>query len=302
MKKIIIFGSNGFLGTHLKEKLEDEIVGVNIRQQNWKETVPKSAEVFINCIGKAHDHMGTATVQDFYYANDELVKVLFEKFLKSDAQLFIHISSIAAVEENERWETITEKSDCRPVSFYGKSKRAAEKFLLNQTIPDGKKIIILRPTMIHGEGDKGNLKLLYAIIARGIPYPLGSYKNSRSFTAADNVAFVIDEIIKQKSTVTSGLYNLCDDMPLSTARVIEIIGKVRGKKPHILLIPRFIINTLAKVGDITSLPFNSKRLIKMTSNLVVSNAKIKSALGIERLPISAEDGVEKTIKSFSEKQ
>lgn len=156
--------------------------------------------------------------------------------------------------------------------------------------------------MIHGKGDKGNLKLLYAIIASGMPYPLGSYNNSRSFTTADNVAFVINEIIKQKSTVTSGIYNLCDDMPLSTTRVIEIIGKVRGKKTHILLIPRFIINTLAKVGDITSLPFNSRRLRKMTSNLVVSNDKIKLALGIKQLPVAAEDGMQQTIQSFSKKQ
>ena len=107
MIKTLLFGSNGFLGSHLQSKLEGEVIGVNIRQQNWKGNIPDDANVFVNCIGKAHDHKGTATEHDFYFANYELVKVLFEEFLKSSAQLFIHISSIAAVEENERTEFLT---------------------------------------------------------------------------------------------------------------------------------------------------------------------------------------------------
>ena len=181
MGDIFLFGASGFLGSHLQSKLEGEVIGVNIRQQNWQENIPDDANVFINCIGKAHEHNGTATEHDFYFANYELVKVLFEEFLKSNAQIFIHISSIAAVEENERKEVLTENSVGNPQSHYGKSKKAAEEYLLKQSLPSGKKIFILRPTMIHGEGDKGNLTLLYKIISKGIPYPLGAFKNSRTF-------------------------------------------------------------------------------------------------------------------------
>ena len=128
MIKTLLFGSNGFLGSHLQSKLDGEVIGVNIRQQNWQENIPDDANVFINCIGKAHDHNGTATEHDFYFANYELVKVLFEEFLKSNAQIFIHISSIAAVEENERKEVLTENSVGNPQSHYGKSKIAAEEY------------------------------------------------------------------------------------------------------------------------------------------------------------------------------
>ena len=61
MIKTLLFGSNGFLGSHLQSKLDGEVIGVNIRQQNWQENIPDDANVFINCIGKAHDHKGTAT-------------------------------------------------------------------------------------------------------------------------------------------------------------------------------------------------------------------------------------------------
>lgn len=254
--------------------------------------------MFINCIGKAHDHKGTATEHDFYFANYELAKVLFEEFLKSNAQLFIHISSIAAVEENERTEVLTENSVGNPQSHYGKSKKAAEEYLLKQNIPLGKKLVILRPTMIHGEGDKGNLTLLYKIISKGIPYPLGAFKNSRTFVTVDNVAFLMNEIIKKYKEMESGIYHITDDEPLSTQKIIEIIGQAKGKKPIILSLPKFLINGLAKIGDMISLPINSKRLKKMTSNLIVSNQKIKTALNIDSLPITAEEGMKKTIESF----
>ena len=298
MKNIIIFGASGFLGTQLKKNLLGNIVPISLREKDWLSNLSKVADVFINCIGKAHDHKGTATEHDFYFANYELVKVLFEEFLKSNAQIFIHISSIAAVEENERTEVLTENSVGNPQSHYGKSKKAAEEYLLKQSLPSGKKIFILRPTMIHGEGDKGNLTLLYKIISKGIPYPLGAFQNSRTFISVDNVVFLINEIIKKHTEMKGGVYHITDDEPLSTQKIIEIIGTAKGKKPLILSPPKFLINGLAKMGDMISLPINSKRLKKMTSNLIVSNQKIKTALNIDSLPISAEEGMKKTIESF----
>lgn len=298
MIKTLLFGYNGFLGSHLQSKLEGEVIGVNIRQNYWKKNIPDDANVFINCIGKAHDHKGTATEKDFYFANYEVAKILFEEFLKSNAQIFIHISSIAAVEENERNEVLTENSVANPQSNYGKSKKAAEEYLLKQTLPSGKKLFILRPTMIHGEGDKGNLTLLYKIISRGIPYPLGAFKNSRTFISVDNAVFLINEIIKKHIEIEGGIYHITDDEPLSTKKIIEIIGEAKGKKPLILSPPKSLINGLARIGDLISLPINSKRLKKMTSNLIVSNLKIKSALNIDSLPITVEEGMKRTIESF----
>ena len=295
---IALFGASGFLGTNLRAFLRVEHYSVNIRNKFWQEQISLNTNIFINCIGKAHDHNGTATEHDFYFANYELVKVLFEEFLKSNAQIFIHISSIAAVEENERKEVLTEDSVGNPHSHYGKSKKAAEEYLLKQSLPSGKKIFILRPTMIHGEGDKGNLTLLYKIISKGIPYPLGAFQNSRTFISVDNVVFLINEIIKKHTEMKGGVYHITDDEPLSTQKIIEIIGEAKGKKPIILSPPKFLINSLAKMGDIIPLPLNTKRLKKMTGNLEVSNQKIKNALGITQLPISAKKGIEITIKSF----
>lgn len=298
MAKLLLFGSSGFLGKNLIRKLNQEIFPVNIRDNSWNLSIPSDIDIFINCIGKAHDHKNVAAEKDFYFANYEVVQKLFFEFLKSEATLFIHISSLAAVEEYEREEVITENSMSNPVSFYGKSKKEAEDFLLSQHLPLHKKLIILRPSMIHGEGDKGNLILLNKIISSGIPYPFAAFNNQRSFISLDNVGYLINLIIANSANLQSGIYNIADDEPVATTEIIKIIGEVYNKKPVMLKLPKVLVSAIAKIGDIIPIPVNTFRLKKMTTTLIVSNHKIKTALGIKSLPLSAEDGLKKTIESF----
>ena len=296
MYKTIILGSSGFIGQNLIKRNPNS-EGVSLRDGNWKNQI-SDAEVIINLVGKAHDHKGTATEQDFRYANVDLAKEIFNEFLKSNAKLLIHISSIAAQEEFESSKPLKEENQCHPFSSYGKTKREAEEWLLQQNLPVKKKLIILRPPMVHGEGDKGNLGLLYKLISKGIPYPLASFDNKRSFISIDNFSYFINQIIENKELLENGIYHISDDEAVSTKEIIEIIKKVKNNNTLNLSLPKVLVKFLAKIGDIIPLPLNTKRLKKMTGNLEVSNQKIKNALGITQLPISAKKGIEITIKSF----
>ena len=296
MYKTIILGSSGFIGQNLMKRNPNS-EGVSLRDGNWKNQI-SDAEVIINLVGKAHDHKGTATEQDFRYANVDLAKEIFNEFLKSNAKLLIHISSIAAQEEFESSKPLKEENQCHPFSSYGKTKREAEEWLLQQNLPEKKKLIILRPPMVHGEGDKGNLGLLYKLISKGIPYPLASFDNKRSFISIDNFSYFINQIIENKELLENGIYHISDDEAVSTKEIIEIIKKVENNNTLNLSLPKVLVKFLAKIGDIIPLPLNTKRLKKMTGNLEVSNQKIKNALGITQLPISAKKGIEITIKSF----
>ena len=298
MKNIYLFGSTGFLGSHLKKKLRGEIITVNLRDENWKKRCDFDASVMINLVGKAHDHKGTATEKDYYFANVDLAQQVFELFKTSEAKLFIHISSLAALEEFESFKPLKESDECRPISVYGKSKREAEEWLLKQDLPQHKKLIIIRPPMIHGSGDKGNLGLLYKLISKGIPYPLASFNNQRSFISVDNFVFYIEKIIEKNNNLETGIYHIADNELVSTKEVIKIIKKILQKKVPDISAPKFIIKNIAKIGDFLPFPLNTSRLKKMTSNLVVSNQKINIALNIEQLPLTAEEGLTNTIKSF----
>jgi len=297
--KILLFGGSGFIGKNILNELSKtyQILAVSLRNENWRNKL-ENFDIFINLVGKAHDHNKIATEADFYNANLNLTKDIFNAFLKSDGYLFIHISSLAALEEFESTQPLTEDDICNPNSWYGKSKREAEIWLMNQKLPKNKKIIILRPPMVHGPGDKGNLNLLYKFVVKGIPYPLASFKNSRSFISIYNFCFFVEEIIKKYNKLDNGIYHISDDEPVSTNMIIDIIKRVENKDIINFPFPKFLIKGLAKIGDILPIPLNSIRLKKMTSDLIMSNRKIKSKLNIVKLPLSAEEGLVKTIKGL----
>jgi hypothetical protein len=69
--------------------------------------------------------------------------------------------------------------------------------------------------MIHGEGNKGNLNLLYQLVSKGLPWPLGNFKNQRSFLSIENLCFVIREIV-ERNDILFGIYQVADDEALST--------------------------------------------------------------------------------------
>jgi NAD dependent epimerase/dehydratase family enzyme len=153
--------------------------------------------------------------------------------------------------------------------------------------------------MIHGPGNKGNLNLLYNVVKRHIPYPLGQFDNKRSFTSIDNLTHIIQNLVTQN--IESGIYNIADDQPMSSKQLISIISEELHVKKQIWNTPRFLINFFARLGDTCHLPFNTFRLKKLTENYIVGNEKIKNRLKITQLPVSAEEGLRKTIRSFSNK-
>ena len=150
--------------------------------------------------------------------------------------------------------------------------------------------------MIHGPNNKGNLNLLYSLVSKGIPWILGSFQNKRSYCSIDNLLFIINELIKNK-TVPSGVYNVADDGYLSTNEIISLISNSNNQKPIIFNLSPFIVKFIAKIGDIIPLPLNSERLKKLTESYMVSNEKLKKHIEKE-LPLTGIVGIINTFKTF----
>ena len=300
MDEILITGTSGFVGLNLVNNLKKQnylVEGLNLRNTNWKIDFNYNAKSLIHLAGKAHDTKNISNPEKYFDVNTKLTQELFDFFLASNCRDFIFFSSVKAVTDKSE-AVVTEEIVPTPKTAYGQSKQLAEQYILNKTLPKGKRIFIIRPSMIHGPGNKGNLNLLYQLVHKGIPWPLGAFHNQRSFCSIDNVCHVVNEILERED-ISSGVYNLADDEAISTNELIEIIGDTKNKKARILSISKKIINTIAKIGDVFYLPLNSERLDKLTENFVVSNTKIKAVLGIEKLPVSAKEGLAKTIKSFN---
>ena len=311
--KILITGVHGFVGTNLVKALSEEhtIYGLDIiapekdgviKTYSWDDLdagrVPE-VDAIIHLAGKAHDTKNQSAADVYFKVNTELTKKIYDYYLKSKAKKFIFFSSVKAAADRVEGEYVDENVVPSPKGPYGESKIAAEEYIranMDDTNNTDKKVYILRPCMIHGPGNKGNLNLLYGVVKKGIPWPLGAFENKRTFTSIDNLCYIINGLLTK--SIESGIYNINDDEAVSTNELIDIICSAMGKKAHIWRIPRGLMEGVAKIGGALHLPLNAERLQKLTENYVSSNAKIKKALGVEKLPVRAKDGLKMTIKSF----
>jgi len=294
---VLVTGSSGFVGKNLLDHLEEQSFKVNpisLRNLDWKENLV--GDVLIHLAGKAHDTKNTSDSSEYFKINTDLTKELFDLFLESEISDFIYFSSVKAVADIVD-DVLYENAMVNPKTPYGKSKLKAEEYILSKKIPEGKRVFIIRPCMIHGPGNKGNLNLLYNVVKNRVPYPLGAFHNERSFLGIDNLNFMIKEILQNKK-IKSGVYNFSDDDVLSTNELVKIISTVLDKTNLNISVPKPVINGIARIGDVIKFPLNSETIQKLTENYRVSNEKIKKAIGIEKLPNTTKEGLEKTIKSF----
>lgn len=314
--KILITGIHGFVGSNLVAYLvpSNEIYGLDIisppkvgvvKTYSWNDLdegkVP-DVDAIIHLAGKAHDTKNQAAAEVYFKVNRDLTIKIYDYYLSHEnIKKFVFFSTAKAAADKIDG-VLTEDVVPSPVGPYGESKIAAENYILGHTdLSDktDKHVYIFRPCMIHGPGNKGNLNLLYNAVKKGIPWPLGAFENRRTFTSVENICFAVNGVLTQD--VLSGIYNMGDDDALSTNELIEEICTSLGKKAHIWKLPKSLMNGIAKVGGFLHLPLNPERLRKLTENYISSNAKIKTALGVEKMPVDARTGLKKTLDSFARK-
>lgn len=309
---VLITGAYGFVGSNLAQSMRrdlkarlialDIIHADNPDYENfytWNdfESLKKEKiDAIIHLAGKAHDTRNSSHEKEYFDINVGLTRKVFQFFRESDAGTFIFFSSVKAVADSVSESFLTESVLPNPQTPYGKSKLEAEKFILSQKLPENKKVFILRPCMIHGPGNKGNLNLLFQVVKKGIPWPLGFFDNQRSYTSIENLNLVIRKLLSEN--IAAGIYQVADDETISTNRLIELIAESQKRKSRIWHLNKSIIQFFAKMGDFLKLPLNSERLKKLTESYVVSNQKLKKALDIEKMPVSAEEGMKNTLISF----
>lgn len=315
-KEILITGISGFIGSNLKDYLKKdphmhisgasrsrskiEYLKAGIKEIYSNKQLFKKRpgfDVYIHLSGKVYNARDKKNEKEYYKANYEMTKRFIDLFSSDKrAKSFIFLSTIHVLTENPK-VVLDESYPPKPFTPYGKSKFKAENYIQEHCPPD-KNYYILRPSMIHGPGNKGNLNLLYKLVSLGIPYPVGAYNNKRSFVSIENLCFIIKEIIQQE--IEPGLYHVADDNPTYTHDLVKMIAETTGKKGRTWDVSPRVLNAFAKIGNVIPFFINEHRLNKLTGDFIVSNSKIKKALG-KPLPIQADEGLIKTLKSLSKK-
>ena len=284
----LITGAYGFVGTNLCQYLagkghvchaldlasarRDGVPYADFYSWDDLAKLPE-VDAVVHLAGKAHDLKKVSSPQSYFDVNVGLTQKIFTA-VEGKTKRFIYFSSIKAVDGD---------------TPYAQSKREAERWL------DGR-AIVLEPAMIHGPGNKGNLNLLVKVVKKGIPWPLAAFENRRSFTSIGNICAVVEALSERGE---NGTYPICDDRPVGTNKLIELIAEAYGKKARLWKVPRWIMRMVASVGSVLHLPLNRERLGKLTEDSVVDNSALRAALGWQKMPVEAEEGLKATLAEFA---
>lgn len=159
----------------------------------------------------------------------------------------------------------------RPSTPYGQSKLEAEHVLSAAAGAGALRSVILRPPLVYGPGQKGNLARLTRAIERGWPLPLASMTAQRSLIGVANLADAVVAAVRPDAQVT-GTYTLAD-ADVSSAELARELGELAGRPARLFPVPVKVLGTFAAAFG------RAESIAKMSEPLLVDSARYTAASG-----------------------
>ncbi len=284
MNKMLITGSNGFVGTYFINTYKNKykIETFRFLKDDINNLDCSDINVVFHLSALVHQ-MGGASAEEYERVNVNQTLELVKKAKESGVKQFVFMSTVKVYGE-ETNEKYTEKSSCNPEDEYGKSKLKAE-LELQKLQNESFKVSIIRTPIVYGYGVKANIKNLVGLVNKVPVLPFGKIENKRSLVYIGNLCHMVDVVIEQQK---SGIFLASDNESLSTTRLITLIAKSSKKKVYLIKIP-FFENLLKMIK-----PSFHKRLY---GSLEVDNRSTKQKLNLKN-PYSVEEGISLMLKDF----
>ena len=204
---------------------------------------------------------------------------------------FVFVSSIKVNgEQTQKGQPFTEKDRANPLDSYGISKYEAEVGLQRIAKETGMEVVIVRPVLVYGPGVKGNFLSMMRWLHKGIPLPLGSINNTRSFVALDNLVDLIITCLHHPSAANQ-TFLVSDGEDMSTTQLLQYTALAMKVKSRLMPVPALIIQVIAKLLG------KDKVAQRLCSNLQVDISKARQLLGWMP-PISVRDGLRRTVEGY----
>jgi len=314
-KSVLVTGANGFVGRPLCEELlrhgrhvtaaarspcqlpsnvKSVIVGPIDGETNWFDVL-RDVDIVIHLAARVHVMRDTVAnpLEEFLRINLHGTENLARQAARAGVKRLVYVSSIKVNGERTTLP-FKESDDPNPQDPYGVSKCEAELALHRVAAETGLEIVIVRPPLVYGAGVKGNFAQLIKVLVKGIPLPLASVHNLRSFVALDNLVDLIVTCIDHPAAANQ-TFLAGDGEDLSTAELLRRMGKALGKPAKLFSVPTWILRTVATLlgkGDMAQ---------RLCDSLQVDISKAFDLLGW-RPPVSVDDALKKMAIDFMEKK
>lgn len=313
MKSILITGATGFIGSHLLFSLSlckfnitlalrrfslssnsQDYYFVNVGEinenTNWQDSL-NNIDIVIHLAARAHQLKDQANdpEAEFQKINHHGTANLVQQAIKAGVKHFIFMSSIGAVTTLSKG-IISEQTPCHPDTSYGRSKLDAEKALTQLCHGTAMSWTILRPTLVYGPNNPGNMERLLALVNKNFPLPLGSVNNARSLLYVGNL---VDAIITclDHPNAKNQTFIVSDGQDLSTPKLICHLGQALGKPAKLLPFPPALLKLAASTigkADVAE---------RLLGSLQVDCSKIRETLHWAP-PYTVEEGLKITANWF----
>lgn len=314
--KITILGGSGFVGTRLIELLKEQphkydcrnidllpshfhndITSIgDVRDKNQMIKELKGSDLVILLAAQHRDDVSPVSL--YYDTNVEGMKTVLEAMEGNGVKRLLFFSSVAIYGLNK--DNPDENFTADPFNHYGKSKWQAEQVLQNwyKIHPDWN-IDVIRPTVIFGERNRGNVYNLLKQIASGRFLMIGKGNNYKSMAYVGNIVAFVNYLIDNMS-VGYNVFNYIDKPDKNMTDLVSTVSKVLGKKIPSIHIPYWLgkiggygFDLLAKISG-KKLSVSSIRVKKFCSTTKFDSSKAHSS-GF-KAPFTIEDGLKRTLE------
>lgn len=255
MKRVLITGANSFIGTNVEKWLlrtpgEFRVETVDTIDDKWKSADFSKYDTIFHVAGIAHVDPKPKMAPLYYKVNCDLAVEIANWAKSHGVKQFIYMSSkiVYQASRSLKGDVVTSNTEPKPNDFYGDSKLRAENALKSIETTDFK-VCILRPPMIYGKNNKGNLPRLAWLVSKTPIFP--KWHNKRSILYVDNLAEFVKQLILRN---LSGTFYPQNKDYSDTVELVRYFAKQQNKKIWI----SSIFNPLVYIGA-----FVSKSICKM---------------------------------------
>ena len=311
--KILVTGANGFIGTQLSETLAKsghqvrdtarsiaanrsttrEMITCDLESADNLDHLTTGCDAIVHLAGRAHVMSDDPATSESLYlsANVDVTRRLAQSAARTGVKRMILMSSVKVNGESTTIDSpFTSQDRPNPQDPYGRSKTQAEQTLWDVTSTSELEGVVIRPPLVYGPGVRANFASLIGIVDRGMPLPLGSIHNTRSFVAIDNLIDCIETTL-QTPNAGGQTFLVSDGQDLSTPELIRAIASSLHKSPMLIPIPTALLKLAATTAG------RRNAYDRLCGSLTVDIALTKQKLSWTP-PFTVQDSLQRTVDAF----
>ena len=301
--RVVVTGAGGFVGRHLCSRLAASGHAVTGLARgdgdlgdpalDWRERLA-GADAVVHLAALAHERAEALERAGDYAAfrrvNADATERLARQAAQAGVAQLVFASTIGVCGDETFGAPFTEASAPAPRTLYARSKQEAERRLAAVGAETGLRVTVLRPTLVYGPGNAGNVLRLLRLVRRGWPLPFGAIRNRRNLTHVENLASAIAAVLAYAGP--ERLFIVSDAEALSTAELVNSLADGMGRSATQLPVPGALLR-------IAGAALGRKDMVRrLVGSLEADNALLRRATGW-RQPVAAREGLRRTGEWFA---